>query len=127
MLKGKIIIFSIIAATAVSFAGFAFAQTGPSWNLPNVQSPNDLLNNLPAPISDFINSAKQIGDNLYTKSQNLNINSVNPTQWFDSINNWFIGVTGISLAGIIKGIGNLIVWVLSVALDLIKWLLSLIR
>jgi hypothetical protein len=122
-----IIVAAISALTGLTGpAATVFAQTTPNWNLPNI-NPDTFLNSLPAPISDFVNSAKQISNNLYSKSHNLNGNSLNPTGVFDSINNWFIGVTGISLVSILQAIGNLIIWVLSFATQLIRWLLSLVK
>jgi len=124
----KLIFVAMIGVLGFCAAlGIVFAETTSNWNLPDLPNADNILNNLPAPVSDFVNSAKQIGDNLYVKTQNLNVNSFNPTNIFNGANNWFVGTTGVSLIGIIKGIGNLIVWVLTLVLNLINWGLSLIR
>ena len=120
----KVLFLAVIVT--IFFGSTVFAQTSSNWNLPKINTDN-IINNLPAPISDFVNNAKQIGTNIQTKSSNLQVSSLNPTNVFDGINNWFTGVTGISFTNAIKTIGNLMVWTLSSALNLLKWLLSFIK
>lgn len=90
---------------------------------PTYFNPNQIFNGLPGPLTDFINSAKQMGQNVIIKTTKTSLNSSTPRNIFESADNWFQSVTGISLLGFIKALGNIIVWILEWILKIFKWLL----
>jgi hypothetical protein len=92
----------------------------PQISIPTTINANNLL---PAPVSDFVNSLKQIGEGFASKVSNINFKT-GTQNIIGDINNWFENTTGISLTYMVKVIGNLLVWVLSAVTNLIKWGLS---
>ena len=46
------------------------------------------------------------------------------SQWFGEFNNWFYGISGVQLSGILIVILNLFSWVLGLAQQVVNWLLG---
>ncbi len=96
---------------------------------------NQLTDKLPQPVRDLINSAKQVGgsatDGASSKNSGFslsNVGPIDPSAWPGDVNSWFTNTTGgVSLFGIIKTAGNLLVWVLDSTSGLIKWGLSFLH
>lgn len=88
--------------------GLGFAQQLP----PNLDS---LKNQVPAPVSGFINSIQSIGTDFRVGNAWLKVDG------------WFSNTTGgTSLTDVLKFSGNLLIWIFSVLVNLIKWGLSLL-
>jgi len=109
----------------------AYGVTDSNLNPPNSFDSNFLIDktqrvigDLPSPITNFINDAKQIGVNLTTKATEFNLNSLNPRSIFDQIGDWFYGATGFRLTDIFKKIGALLVFLLTAVADAIRWAMS---
>lgn len=100
-----------------------FNQNVPPISIPTTMNISNLLPALPAPISDFANSLEQIGESFVSGVSNINFGT-GPQNIVGGVNNWFLSTTGVSLIQLIRVIGNLLVWVLSTAANLIKWALS---
>lgn len=115
MRKHKIISATILLGGLLGlfFAGGVKAYEVPSMNNIDISK---LADSLPSPLTDFINSAKQI-----------NLQTFNPQNVWSGINTWFSGTTGISLVQLIKAIGNFLVWMFSLVAQLIGWGLSFIK
>ena len=91
-------------------SSFVFAQSAPP--APDVRN---LFNQIPGPVSNFIQSAQKIGTDF----------SIGNT-WFKA-NDWFSHATGgTSVIDALKIVGNLLVWLFSALVDLIRWGLSLL-
>jgi hypothetical protein len=115
MRKSKIISATILLG---GLLGLFFAGGVRAYDVPSIDI-SKLADSLPSPLSpltDFINSAKQI-----------NLQTLNPQNVWSSINTWFSGTTGISLVQLIKAIGSFLVWMFSLVAQLIGWGLSFIK
>ncbi len=114
MRKSKIISATILLGGLLGlfFTGSVRAYEVPSINI----DISKLADSLPSPLTDFINSAKQI-----------NFQTLNPQNVWSSINTWFSGTTGINLVQLIKAIGNFLIWMFSLVAQLIGWGLSFIK
>ncbi len=102
---------------------------------------NGIISSLPAPVTDLLNTGKQIwqnlvGGNITVPNVNIPINlnsdggstNIDLKSVFESLNSWFSGVTGgIDFIQIIKAVGSFVVWILSTAAELISRGLSLIK
>jgi len=109
------------------------AQISPQLNIPSSAGINDILKNLPAPISDLINNAKNISNSFNSGASNApiqiptNINQIsqlNITSWLQ--NGSFSGIYSAAIK-ILQLAGNLALWILGIVTDLIKQGLSLIH
>ena len=103
------------------------------------------LQNLISPFTGFVNSLK------FNNNTTINVNDANnmisgtgfswPTvnfapvlestvqnilsQWVSQFDNWFYGVTGVQLSGIMVAILGVFLWVLGLAQQVVNWLLGL--
>jgi hypothetical protein len=92
---------------------------------------DEITSALPTPITDLINSAKQIWQNFTGGSASAPIpgpsgNTTNFTNSLQNTNIWLINTTGLSFTQIVKAIGGFIAWVFTFISNLIKQGLSLI-
>jgi len=124
-----------IAAIIVLFlpAGLAHAydissQQSVSTSLPTIlpTMPKIDISGLSSPISEFINSAKQIIERLNIRGTKISTESISPRSIFEGASNWIKDHTGLDLVAIIKAVGKIIVWILSLIIKIIQWGLSLI-
>ncbi|MGC9603580.1 MAG: hypothetical protein ABSF47_03900 [Minisyncoccia bacterium] len=88
---------------------------------------NDIQQNLPAPVSDFVNKLKGVFENGPgmsgpTNGPQINLSDVGGT--WASINSWFSSKIGVSLTDIIKAVVNLIIWIWELIIKLIQTGLS---
>ena len=98
------------------------------------QTLNGVVSTLPAPVTDLINAGKQTWQNLISGISISALSPVNPTtgsnisfkDMFENANSWLVQTTGLNLIQIVKAIGGFVVWVLSLAAELIRQGLSLI-
>lgn len=99
---------------------------------------NGSLQNLVSPFTSFINSLKLNNNTTMGPAGNITWPPTAPTmpifkngvqstisQWLTEFNNWFYGVTGVQLSGIIVVLLNLISWALGLAQQAVNWLLGL--
>jgi hypothetical protein len=103
------------------------------------------LQNLVSPFTGFINSLK------FNNNTTIDVHGVNSTisgsgfswptvnttpvlestvqntlsQWFSQFDNWFYGVTGVQLSGIMVAIIGVFSWALGLAQQAVNWLLGL--
>lgn len=108
----------IIFCISLFEANVSFAQ------LNQPPNPGTILNQIPGPVSSFVNSAKQISDDITYKSASAKFSKISPRAFFNEIDTWFYNITGARLVDIIKPIGNLLAWIFSALASLIKWGLS---
>lgn len=95
---------------------------------------NDVLNNLPGPINDFVKNAKDINTtvNSYIGTTPIkspvSLDQINLTQWLQgALQNSLITSIYSTFIKIIYFIGNLAIWALGFVIDLIKQGLALIH
>lgn len=112
----KLLLFTLLFGLFSGFVNLSFAQ------LPSPD--NDILNQIPEPVSNFINSIQKIGTDSTYKSTWLKFNELSPRGFFNKIDDWFYGVTGTRLVDILKPVGNLLAWIFSTLAELIRWGLS---
>ncbi|RJQ29995.1 hypothetical protein C4571_00065 [Candidatus Parcubacteria bacterium] len=93
----------------------------PRSGLPSID-PGNL--ELPGPFGDFINSAKQINQDV--QAQKSRLEGIRPGDLFRRFGEWFRNLTGIDFLDALKGIGNLFAWFFSLLASLIRWIVSLI-
>ena len=107
MLGDKKILLFIFFSVAVGIFSTSFAQQQQPPSL------DALKNQIPGPVSNFINSIQNIGTDFSVRNTWLNVND------------WFLSSTGgTSLTDVLKFVGNLLVWLFSLLVNLIKWGLS---
>lgn len=125
----QLFILLVIVVLGLLARNWTYAYSpSPSIEAPNnIPGLNQVIQNPPGPVSEFINSVKQINQNLTYKTSRFNFNTFNPTNIWEEIDAWFRKVIGISLSQIIRAIGNFILWILSFVGDVIRWVLSLLR
>ena len=137
--KKYLFIFSataVLILPAQSMAEVSFQST-----MPPPAGFNDILNNLPAPLTEFINSAKSISNSLNTElgkyvstspvqlPTNFNqVNQLNLTQWLQNAlqNNSLSGIYSIAIK-MVQVVGNMAIWILGIVTELIRQGLSLIN
>jgi len=134
--KNKFFLFIATLAVALSVnliaQKYALAEErgSSSYIPPNLSTDfsnlKQVLTNLPSPVTEFINNIKQISQNLVSKSTEIDLGKIKVKSIFESLNSWFIKVSGISLVQVVKTIGSIIAWFLSLFIKLIEWGLSLI-
>ena len=133
----KIIILSVavfLLAPELSSAEISF-QSPPS------DGTSGIFNNLPAPVSDLIKFGQDISNSIngnidkyiniapMRSPVNLNqIGQINVTEWLNGFlqNSFLAGIYSVVIK-IIQLVGNLAIWVLGLAIDLIKQGLALMR
>lgn len=116
---------SIVASTGLALGAYSEAGYGSGPAQP--PSLDALKSQIPAPVSDFINSAQKVGsDFTYKASWISTLNVLNPRTAFNKIDQWFYDTTGTKLVDVLKPVGNLLVWLFSTLANLIRWGLSLI-
>lgn len=120
---GAVVILFVVAFVAVRHNGSVYTATVASAiQAPEIQRVIDLV---PGPIKDFINSAKQIGNKAANRTARLDFSIVNPANLYDKVDTWFSNITGgTSLRDVVQFVGNFFVWTLTLIVDLIKWGLS---
>lgn len=133
----KRILLGLTTAAILAFHGSSLADIKFQ-----TQSPEGLdLQNLPPPITDFVNGFSEISNVIngkvgqYIKVSpiqgpiNFNqINQLNLTQWLQNLSQIpVIGDIYPIIVKILQLVGNLIIWILGVAMDLIRQGLSLLR
>lgn len=89
----------------------------------SISSTSAVGGNLSSPITNFINSARQINLSLPPKT-GFNLGSFSPTSVLNQINDWFYRETGFRFSDIFKKVGALLVWLLTAVADGIRWLLA---
>lgn len=98
---------------------FAFAQNE------TIPSFGDIIQKLPPPLSDFINSIRNAdGEIIQGAPPPVDFQRFNPFTLFRNLDDWLREKTGLSVRQIVRAIGGLLVWVLELVASLIKWLLS---
>ncbi len=123
---------------ALSNAEISFQPAAPSQD-----SVNSFINNLPQPLSDFVKSAKDISSSLNaeigkyvgtapvkipTDITQLNLNQTDAANWLQNIfQTGFLSGIYSAVVKIIQLVGNVVVWGLGFAADLVKQGLSLIH
>lgn len=118
----------IVVAFLLLAAGPSIIRKVSAETVLNLPSFNQLRDKLPQPLQDFMNSAGQISSGLAKKTANLDVNSLDPGALWQSLNNWFTQTTGgVSITGILKTVGNLIIWVLDAAAGIVRWGLSFLH
>lgn len=138
LFTGKnLIIFLLVAALltpGLSNAEISF-QSQPS------DGTSGIFNNLPAPVSDLIKWGRDINTSLNNQigkyinmspiqsPVNLNqISQMNVTEWLQStLQNSFLSGIYSMIVNVLQLVGNLAIWLLGVATDLIKQGLSFLR
>ncbi len=78
--------------------------------------------NLSSPITDFVNSAKQISVNLTPRGTGFSFGS--PPNILDQVGDWFYRATGLRLGDIVKNIGALLIYILTAITSLLKWVVG---
>lgn len=139
-------LFIFLALTALIFPAQSMAELSFQSTMPSSAGVNDILNNLPAPLTNFINSAKDISNSLNTEvgkyigtspiqiPNNLNqvnlnqINQLNVTQWLQNTaqNSSLSGIYSIAIK-MVQAVGNLALWILGIVADLLRQVLSSIH
>lgn len=122
-----IIISFVLLASPHRGNSFEYGSIRDALPTSNAVSPDQFFGQLPKPVTDFVNSAKQIGGDLTLKGSSLDLKTVSPGNLWNDANSWLERNVGVNLTQIIKGIGNIIVWVLSFILNIFKWGLSFIK
>lgn len=117
-----------IVTIAITFLNpKAFLNQARAYSIGSTSNVNDagqaVGRNLSSPITDFINSAKQINLSLPPKT-GFNIGSFSPTSILNQANDWFYRETGFRFSDIFKKVGALLVYLLTAMADGVKWLIS---
>jgi len=87
--------------------------------------PQAFYDEIPQPVKDFVEGAKSLSVDIAGRSASLSFESVNPSGWFDSADNWFKETTGgVSLRDALKFIGSFFAWILSGIAELLRWAIS---
>jgi phage-related protein len=140
-----IFIFSIILFGAPQARAYAIgSEPAPASQAPTTNSgassydAGSSLQNLISPFTGFINDLKWNNNTtINTGSQAPALPTVNLTpvvagtiqnilsQWLSEFNNWFYGLTGVELSGILLVLLNAISWTLNLAQQVVNWLLGL--
>ncbi len=112
----------------------------------SLQTPQSTLNlqSLPSPFSEFIGNLRDINNSFNTQISKYfsispiqapisfeQISKLSPNQWIQNIQNMFqntplSGLYSI-VVKIIQTVGNIVLWILETAIDLIKGGLSMLR
>jgi len=123
----------LILCAAILIAVSAHANAAGNKGLAQISlpDPNRFIEAVPVPVRDLLNSAKQIGEEVARKSATLSLESVQPLKvagsLYDKVDGWFFDTTGLHIKELFRGILNLVVGVLTILLDILKWVLSLVR
>ena len=125
-----------LLAPGLSNAEISFQPAAPSQD-----SVNSFINNLPQPLSDFVKSAKDISSSLNTQigryvgtapvkipTDITQLNQTDAVNWLQNIlQTGFLSGIYSAVVKIIQLVGNIVVWALGFAADLVKQGLSLIH
>jgi hypothetical protein len=127
--------FVISAPRASAYAVGSATDTG-SGSAAGSYNFSDSLQNLISPFTGFINdlkwnsgtTIKVNGKPGFTPPANLNVapqleNLVR--QWLTEFDNWFYGISGLQLSGIVYAFLSALSWVLNLANSAVNWLLGL--
>jgi hypothetical protein len=137
----------MIAVIFVFYAGIAFAYpsqgtqdqtTGTSFQMPsfNFNWVGNTWNTLSASLRGFINGIGSSFDgnssmNAIGKTvSNISIGNTNQsTVWgvYQNFDNWLYGVAGFRISGVFNAVLSVATWLLSLAKDIVNWLLSFIH
>jgi len=127
-------IYLVIAFATLSFFCLAGANSVRAYDINLNLDLNKIISGLPAPVNDLINTGKQIWQNFTggivstptpisgTKSGG----TVGFRETLENANTWLVNTTGLNFIQIIKAVGGFVVWVLSMAADLVRKGLSLL-
>jgi hypothetical protein len=144
-----IFIFSIVVVGGIFFVApqaHAYAVGATTTSITSGANPigsgydfSNSLQSLISPFTEFINSLKW--NNSTTINTNGAPGATSPTvnltpvvastvqnilsQWVSEFDNWFYGVTGVQLSGIMVAILGVITWALGLAQQAVNWLLGL--
>ncbi|HUX35701.1 MAG TPA: hypothetical protein VMV71_01550 [Candidatus Paceibacterota bacterium] len=137
--------FIFLTVLVFIFPSSSMAEVSFQSTMSSPSGVNDIFNNLnlPAPLTDFINSTKDIGSSLnnevgkYISTSPIKIpsnfsisqvNQLNLTQWLQNAaqNSSLSGIYSIVIK-MVKAVGNLALWMLGIVTDLIRQGLSLIH
>lgn len=109
--------------SSVSFAQQSYSAT-PSGGI-TPPTLDQLIQGIPGSITGFFGNAKQFTPVTINPSQ-LQVTPANAQGIFRQIDQWFLTNTGISLTKILQLIFQFLVWLTTLAIELVKWGLSLL-
>lgn len=125
------------AITIIFFAMFFISHkvaAGDGQNLELAQikqlDTNQIVNIIPAPVQDFVNSIQQTGKTPVFGNPAGNIGRINVSSLgvfgdtFNKIDNWFFGTTGFHLRAIWDFLFNLLSGLIYLVINIIKWAFS---
>ena len=114
----------MLAACSYLSARAADAPQAPLIGLPDL---NRAFEQLPMPITNFINSARQISVGISNGSTPITFNQADPGTLFTSLDAWFSNVTGgVRLSDVLRPLGNFLAWFFSTIADLIRRVVALL-
>ncbi len=120
---------SIILSLVFIIPVLSSAQTTPPTVPVNIDLNNlsqTISDQLPAPVSDFIQKLKDVfqngtnGTTINGLTSGNGIDLSNASGLWSQINNWFSSNIGVSLSDVIRAIANLIIWVWELIIKLIQ-------
>lgn len=131
----KLIAYGISGLIAFGFV-LAPATNAQELNLPTFdETIGGLENTIPGPIRNFINSAKQIGEDItYKTTTKFNFSNFDFSNPFGGISglytkadDWVFRATGLHIKEVLRGVLNIAVSILSFILNIFRWILSLVQ
>lgn len=131
MANKKICLTIIILLTTLFLFGTTGANSTYAYSINVNLDTNQITSGLPTQVTDLINAAKQFWQNFSGGAAPTPISGitspVNLQKSLENTNTWLVNTTGLNFTQIVKAVGGFVAWVLSLAADLIKQGLSLIK
>lgn len=127
-MKNNLKIILTVLAIVVLGSIFIYVPAKAQTNLPNY---NQVIQSLPAPVGNFVNSVKQtVGGNQTPSAQNVNLSSQGILTEISNALNWldkqFKDLTGISFSYLWATVINFLVWLVKLVIGLVQEIIILV-